>query len=433
MFVLRLLSVGIATLATTSPALACEVAGSGRCVPMAGGGEVHVDASVRLRSMYYDPTRFGVQGGEDGYGLLRALASISAERGGWQGLAQMGVHAERGRTGGPGGTDQGALDLQQAYLRWQGARTVWQVGRQEVSYGSSRLVSVRDGPNIRLAFDGVRGRWQAARWQLDLLALRPVDNRPGAFDDRSDDGQYLLGGYAIFNGRGSGNGLDLYLLGYGRHDARFANAHGDERRTTVGARWFARRPRWDANVELVGQRGTLGTVQGAQPIRAWTFASDTGVRWSERRWQPRLGVKLDIASGDADPQDGRLQTFNALYPKAAYFSEASLLAPANLIDIQPTLTVTPRPGLTTELGWQLAWKHRRADAIYTTPAPLAALPGSTDTPRRIGQQYKWETTWQASQHWQWRAQLAWFQAGPGLRAAGGRDTLFASMVGAWQW
>lgn len=431
MFVLRLLTLG---LAAASPALACEADGRGQCMALDGGGALQMDASLRLRSMYYDPARFGVQGGqEDGYGLLRALASIRAQRDGWQAVAQLGVHAEQGRRGGAGGTDRGALDVQQAYVHWQGEHVGWQLGRQEAGYGSSRLLSVRDGPNIRLAFDGVRGRWRAPRWQLDLMALRPVDNRPGAFDDRSDQGQYLLGGYATLQGRSAGSGLDLYLLGYGRDDARFAGAQGDERRTTLGARWFARQPRWDANVELVGQRGTLSAAQGDLAIRAWTLASDTGVRWSQRAWQPRLGVKVDIASGDRTPGDGRLQTFNALYPKAAYFSEASLLAPANLMDVQPTLTLTPHPAITTEFGWQLAWKHRRADAIYTTPAPLAALPGSAGTPRRIGQQFKWETTWRASPQWQWQAQLAWFEAGPGLRAAGGRDTLFASMVGAWQW
>jgi len=431
MFVLRLLTLG---LAAASPALACEADGRGQCMALDGGGALQMDASLRLRSMYYDPTRFGVQGGqEDGYGLLRALASIRAQRDGWQAVAQLGVHAEQGRRGGAGGTDRGALDVQQSYVHWQGEHVGWQLGRQEAGYGSSRLLSVRDGPNIRLAFDGVRGRWRAPRWQLDLMALRPVDNRPGAFDDRSDHGQYLLGGYATLQGRSAGSGLDLYLLGYGRDDARFAGAQGDERRTTLGARWFARQPRWDANVELVGQRGTLSAAQGDLAIRAWTLASDTGVRWSQRAWQPRLGVKVDIASGDRTPGDGRLQTFNALYPKAAYFSEASLLAPANLMDVQPTLTLTPHPAITTEFGWQLAWKHRRADAIYTTPAPLAALPGSAGTPRRIGQQFKWETTWRASPQWQWQAQLAWFEAGPGLRAAGGRDTLFASMVGAWQW
>jgi hypothetical protein len=52
---------------------------------------------------------------------------------------------------------------------------------------------VRDGPNIRLAFDGLRWTWQGPRLRLDLLALRPVDNRVGAFDDRSDRGTYLVG------------------------------------------------------------------------------------------------------------------------------------------------------------------------------------------------------------------------------------------------
>jgi len=89
--------------------------------------------------------------------------------------------------------------------------------------------------------------------------------------------------------------------------------------------------------------------------------------------------------------------------------------------------------VTTELGVQLAWKHRRADAVYTTPAPLVALPGTEGGARRIGNQYKSETRWQASEHWQWQLQLAWMDAGPALKQAGGQDTLFASIVGAWQW
>ena len=107
-------------------------------------------------------------------------------------------------------------------------------------------------------------------------------------------------------------------------------------------------------------------------------------------------------------------------PKSAYFSEASLLAPANLMDLQPTLTLRLHHAVTTELGVQMAWKQRRADAVYTTPAPLLALPGSAGGARRIGTQYKSENRWQASKHWQWQLQLAWVDAGPALKQAGGR-------------
>lgn len=427
MLVLRVLS--LALLAAPSLVQACE---GGHCTDV-GGGQLQWDASLRLRGMYYDPVRFGIGGNEDGYGLLRALASTTYVEDNWRARLQLGVHAENGKAGGPGRTDRGALDVQQAYWRWQRGGFHLQLGRQEAGYGSSRLLSVRDGPNIRLAFDGARAGWKGRLGTLDLIALRPLENRPGAFDDRGERGAHLWGAYATTaRGRGLGQ-WDLYLLDYRREGARFAAGSGTERRQTLGARWFGQAGALDWNTELVAQGGELQTVAGTLDVRAWTLATDTGWRWIERPLQPRLGLKADIASGDGNLRDGRVGTFNALFPKSAYFSEASLLAPANLMDVQPTLTLRLRDAVTTELGVQMAWKHRRADAVYTTPAPLLALPGSAGGARRIGTQYKSETRWQASEHWQWQLQLAWVDAGPALKQAGGQDTLFASIVGAWQW
>lgn len=427
MLVLRVLS--LALLAAPSLVQACE---GGHCSD-AVDGQLQWDASLRLRGMYYDLARFGIGGSEDGYGLLRALASATYVEDNWQARVQLGVHAENGKAGGPGRTDRGALDVQQAYWRWQRGGFHLQLGRQEAGYGSSRLLSVRDGPNIRLAFDGARAGWKGRLGTLDLMALRPLENRPGAFDDRGERGAHLWGAYATTaRGRGPGQ-WDLYLLDYRREGARFAAGSGTERRQTLGARWFGQAGALDWNTELVAQGGELQTVAGTLDVRAWTLATDTGWRWTERPLQPRLGLKADIASGDGNLRDGRVGTFNALIPKSAYFSEASLLAPANLMDVQPTLTLRLRDAVTTELGVQMAWKHRRADAGYTTPAPLLALPGSAGGARRIGTQYKSETRWQASEHWQWQLQLAWVDAGPALKQAGGQDTLFASIVGAWQW
>lgn len=427
MLVLRVLT--LAALAAPSLALACD---GGACTA-AGDGQLQWDASVRVRGLYYDPSRFGVGGGEDGYGLLRALAAATYRRDDWEAKLQLGVHAEDGKAGGPGRTDRSALDVQQAYWRWQGEGWHVQLGRQEAGYGSSRLLSVRDGPNIRLAFDGARVGWNGRLGQLDLMALRPVENRPGAFDDRGEHGAHLWGAYAT-TARGHGAGQwDVYALDYRRDGARFAAGTGVERRQTVGTRWFGQAGGLDWNTELVAQGGELRTAGADLDIRAWTLATDTGWRWSALPLQPRLGLKADLASGDGNLHDGRLGTFNALFPKSAYFSEASLLAPANLMDVQPTLALRLDPKVTTELGVQMAWKHRRADAVYTTPAPLSALPGSAGGARRIGTQYKSETRWQASEHWQWQLQLAWVDAGPALKQAGGQDTLFASIVGAWQW
>lgn len=427
MFVFRVLT--MALLAAPGIAMACD---EGRCRDV-GQGQLQWDASVRVRGMYYDPSRFGIGGAEDAYGLLRTLGSASYRQGDWQAKLQLGMHVEEGRAGGPAKTDRSALDVQQAYWRWQHEGLHVQLGRQEAGYGSSRLLSVRDGPNIRLAFDGARVGWTGRRGTLELMALRPVENLPGAFDDRAEHGAHLLGVYATTAvGRGAGQ-WDIYLLDYRREAARFAAGTGTEHRQTAGGRWFGQAGQLDWNTELMAQRGALRTATGDLDIRAWSIATDTGWRWHDLPLQPRLGIKADIASGDDRAHDGKLGTFNALFPKSAYFSEASLLTPANLMDIQPTLGLRVHPAVTTELGVQLAWKHRRGDAVYTSPAPLLALPGTTGGPRRIGRQYKSETRWQASDDWQWQLQLAWMDAGPALKQAGGQDTLFASIVGAWQW
>ncbi len=81
----------LALLATPSLALACD---GGACTDV-GDGQLQLDASLRLRGMYYDPTRFGIGESEDGYGLLRALASARYRQDNWQAMLQLGAHARK--------------------------------------------------------------------------------------------------------------------------------------------------------------------------------------------------------------------------------------------------------------------------------------------------------------------------------------------------
>ncbi len=71
---------------------------------------------------------------------------------------------EVGRAGGPRGSGEDRLDLHQAFADLSFGPVTVRVGRQELAFGSQRLISVRDGPNVRQTFDGGtvvvrRGRW----------------------------------------------------------------------------------------------------------------------------------------------------------------------------------------------------------------------------------------------------------------------------------
>ncbi|WP_119419090.1 DUF1427 family protein [Desertibaculum subflavum] len=78
-----------------------------------------------------------------------------------RGFVQIGVLEQSGRDGGSGPNDIDHLDVMQASLDLSdgvaGGRATLRGGRQEMSLGSSRLVSVRESPNARHTFDGGRG------------------------------------------------------------------------------------------------------------------------------------------------------------------------------------------------------------------------------------------------------------------------------------
>src|SRR6267378_1914432 len=47
----------------------------------------------------------------------------------------------------------------------------FRVGRQEMEYGSGRLIDIREGPNVRLSFDGFKVKAGVGSWQIDGFAV----------------------------------------------------------------------------------------------------------------------------------------------------------------------------------------------------------------------------------------------------------------------
>src|SRR5262249_54359640 len=179
---------------------------------------------------------------------------------------------ESGRTGGPRPVDEDRLDVHQAFvdvaLPSRAERPlVFRVGRQELLFGSARLIGPRDGPNVRQSFDGLRASFQSGAWRLNGFVAKPVETRFGLFDDAPDHAQTFWGMYAarpfalLPNGK-----VDLYYLGTDRKRARFDQGTAREIRHSIGARLWGEKQAWDYNCELVYQLGKFGRGN----IRAWT-------------------------------------------------------------------------------------------------------------------------------------------------------------------
>lgn len=390
-----------------------------KCLSIAESIDLALGGEWRERLEAVDAPDFGIGAGRDHYALHRALLHGDlryADR--MRLFVQLGSLHQTGRSGGPEPTDEDDADVQQAFLDLsaglEGGRGLLRIGRQEFTLGSSRLVSARESPNARRAFDGIRLQWSTGTRTADAFYLQPVTIEADAFDNPSLRSEQLWGAQWAATGS-TPTDFELYYLGYQRDQRRYAQSSAEERRHSVGTRLFGHRASLDWNYELVAQFGTWGT----QDIRAWTIASDTGYRLSSLRGRPRLSLKVNVASGDADPHADRLQTFNALYPNPTYFSEASLIAPANIIDIQPAGSVDVNAKLKLMIGWDLLWKQRRDDAVYTPPG--APLPASEDGSREIGNQVHLGLIYTPARAWQLRTTWVHFDAGHAVRQAGGHD------------
>jgi len=312
-------------------------------------------------------------------------------------FGQLQSSLEDFRNGGPRPTDRDDLDLHQAFfdarLAWADENAITlRGGRQEMAYGSQRLISVRESPNNRLAFDAVRVLTKFGEWRADAWIGQPVEIDTGIFDDQRMRETAFWGGYLT----GPihfvpGLNVDLYYLGLSRQDAQFARGTADETRHSLGTRLFGKHGALDWNFEFVGQFGSFGK----DDILAWTTASDSGWTFARAPARPRVFLRADIASGDHGGSN--LGTFNPLFPRGAYFNEAALIGPQNLMDLQPGVDFALTESLKLTTSCDFVWRESLDDGVYGVALNLQVPPG-TSRERYVGTFPSVSLSWQAQRH-----------------------------------
>ena len=318
------------------------------------------------------------------------------------------------RIGGPRPIDEKKLDFQAAFLEvGTGDERNWikfSAGRHEMEYGSGRLIDVREGPNVRLSFDGFKAKAGVGSWQIDGFAVRPDLDKPGLLDNAPN---HAIGFWGVYGVRPLTKTLtlDAYYLGLDRKTAAFNRGIGHEVRHSVGARLSrpvaGTNPGWDFDYEALWQFGSFGSAN----IRAWTMASETGYRFTTVPLKPRFSAKADISSGD-DPRTNSLGTFNPLFPKGNYFGVLATAGPGpiNFIDLHPRAEATLPHSVTASVDWIFQWRERLRDGVYSVPGFLI-IPAGKSNARFVGHRPGTEVRWQANHH-------LWFQADYGIFYAG---------------
>jgi hypothetical protein len=329
-------------------------------------------------------------------------------------FVQLKSGLESFRQGGYRPIDEKKLDFQAAFVeigagegdRW----VVLQAGRQELNYGSGRLVSVREGPNVRQSFDGAKLKIKVAAWRVDAFAVRPDLDKPGFFNNVPDHRTAFWGVYAT-RPWGRRVSFDSYYLGLDRKSFAYDRGTAQETRHTLGARIWrppaTKESDWDFDYEAVWQFGSFG----AGGIRAWTAASDTGYSIPSAPLKPRISVRADISSGD-DPHSHSLGTFSPIFPVGNYFGVLADTGPGpvNFIDVHPKLQTKLPQGVSLSMDLVAQWRESLSDGVYAVPGFLLVAAGGSRA-RFVGYRPGVEVRWQIDRH-------AWLQADYGVFFAG---------------
>lgn len=253
------------------------------------------------------------------------------------------------------------------------------IGRQNLKLGSGRLVDVREGPNVRRSFDLAKLNYIKKGFSATTFFAIPVQPKPYLFDNDFLNFNETFSALYTTSVLNKSNALDAYLFFQKDNEVVYNNLQGNERRWSVGLRYFGSMGTIKFNNELVYQFGSMEN----QDIRAWTISLQLENKTKIHNHFYNLGIKSEIISGDKNKDDNTLNTFDALYPRGAYFGRVARFGPSNLIDIHPYIN-TKFNKLFIELDYDVFWRQSTNDGVYNA-ALLLEYP-DLNNQKFIGQQ-----------------------------------------------
>ncbi len=350
------------------------------------------------------------------------------------------------------------FDLRQGYFEFGDVKEfplTLKLGRQILSYGDERLIGAFDWNNIGRTFDAAKLRWEEKKWSLDAFASTVVVPTGNEYNQSDFYNGIETGRHQVFSGLYfsttalSFQTTDLYAL-YLHEDTgpRYQPAaRGDTGFATFGLRMkskpgaFAHTPPppdgktmtdgksmpapplpkkpvgLDYSTEMAFQ---TGKVRG---LDLTSFAINAGLGYTfDVAWLPRVGIEYNYASGDRNPTDGEIETFQNLFPtNHKFYGIMDLTAWQNMQQAVVAFQVQPLKTVTVQLDYRAFFIASTDDVWYrangVTPVrPLT--PAAREAGKYEGSQVEIIATWNVTKWFQLQGGYAHFFTGDYLNDTG---------------
>jgi hypothetical protein len=235
---------------------------------------------------------------------------------------------------------KGPLDdtvrLHEAWFELQGlggADFSIKIGRQSLGTLGTGMLLADEPFDPGLSFEAVRFSHQAGAFSSDFWWVQLY----GWWDDAQAH-PVLFGLWETWR-QSEAFAVDAYLLLLLAQPVRGLSTDT----ITGGARWFGEVGGADYNLELAYQWGRgihEGDTLDDERVSAHAGELDLGYTFAGLGLAPRLGASVYRASGDSDPEDDRIETFNPLWQdERGRLGNLGILQGHNIQVIRPNLTL----------------------------------------------------------------------------------------------
>jgi hypothetical protein len=240
-------------------------------------------------------------------------------------------------------------------------------GRQELQFGSQRLISPSDWANEIRTFQGVRTTWHNEDLEFDAWWVQPVVINTGKLDSVDDKQQFFGNWWKVRIDKDVS--LDAYYLLLDNNNPGVAKgqykATGGFDVNTFGGRYVGQ-----------AESGLLWDFEGDLQFGEWVNQqmiagmSATGIGWYFKNLPatPTAWLYYDYASGDPHPGTGAVhRTFDQLFPFGhTYFDSLDIIGRQNINDAHVDFAIFPAPWVRITAGYHYLTLDSAKDALYNS-------------------------------------------------------------------
>ena len=355
------------------------------------------------------------------------------------------------------------FDLRQGYIEIGNSKEfplTLKLGRQILSYGDERLIGAFDWNNIGRTFDAAKLRWEEKLWSLDAFAATVVVPKRGEYNQSDfvngteNERDQVFSGLYFSTTALPFQTTELYALYlYENQNPKYLpNALSDTGFVTFGLRvkskpgYFAPDPApvpvdgkavadgksepaplppkrpvgFDYDAEFAYQ---TGEVRGLD-LTAWAVHGGIGYTF-DVAWLPRIGVAYNYGTGDGDPADGDIETFQNLFPtNHKFYGQMDVFSWQNMQDLEVSVKAQPLKSVTLKAEYHAFWLAS-TDAVWyrangvTAVRPLNAA--ARNASNYAGSEVDFTVQWNVTKNVALEAGYSHFFAGDYLSDTGPSD------------